>query len=203
MKKPDDSNPIKERESNIENQSNVAIYDNDDAYILNDDGSVKDEVDDLYEDGYDQSPNNRGNHMNNNNNDNDNNDIHNIESPFNEKFSGKENEDDVQSLNSNNSNNANNLVNLKIISFCQSCRASFNQHDNTPLLMKCGHFFCRSCIMGNFTDEQGKVFCPVDGPIAVTIKQLKVLTNLIIDQTVDEEQIKLDNQNEDSQSVSF
>jgi hypothetical protein len=47
-------------------------------------------------------------------------------------------------------------------------------------LLKCGHFFCINCIKQYFTDETG-IVCPSDGLVAKSIKELKLLKNLIID----------------------
>ena len=47
-------------------------------------------------------------------------------------------------------------------------------------MLKCGHFFCINCIKQYFTDETG-IVCPSDGLVAKSIKELKLLKNLIID----------------------
>jgi hypothetical protein len=80
-----------------------------------------------------------------------------------------------------------NLITLKYISVCQCCKENFNSNSNVPFLLKCGHFFCRSCIMNNFTEDDGQVFCPDDGAVARSISDLKLLNNLIINRTVDDE----------------
>jgi hypothetical protein len=82
-------------------------------------------------------------------------------------------------------NASNNLKTLQYISICQSCRENFNSTDNIPYLFKCGHFFCMLCIANHYTDEEGRVFCPDDGLVAGGVKELKVLTNLIVDRSYD------------------
>ena len=72
------------------------------------------------------------------------------------------------------------LITLNFISICQCCKNKFDSKKNLPYLLKCGHFFCINCIKQYFTDETG-VVCPTDGLIAKSIKDLKLLKNLIID----------------------
>jgi hypothetical protein len=50
-------------------------------------------------------------------------------------------------------------------------------------LLKCGHFFCLKCIKENFTDEEG-IKCPNDGLVALSVKELKLLNNLITDKSI-------------------
>ncbi len=75
------------------------------------------------------------------------------------------------------------LVTLKYISVCQYCKNQFDSVKHLPYLFKCGHFFCKECIEEQFTDEEG-IKCPIDGPVAKTIKEFKLLNNLITDKTV-------------------
>ena len=75
------------------------------------------------------------------------------------------------------------LVTLKYVSICQSCKNSFDSEKHLPYLFKCGHFFCKECIEQQFTDEEG-IKCPIDGLIAQTIKEFKLLNNLITDKTI-------------------
>ena len=53
----------------------------------------------------------------------------------------------------------------------------------TPFLFKCGHFFCKKCILDQFIDEEG-IKCPNDGLVAKSISELKILNNFITDKTV-------------------
>ena len=75
------------------------------------------------------------------------------------------------------------LVTLNFLSICQCCKNSFNSVDNVPFLFKCGHFFCKQCIIQQFTDEEG-IKCPTDGLVANSISELKILNNFITDKTV-------------------
>ena len=101
------------------------------------------------------------------------------------------NENDVDLNNNNINNNAENdsndselpLVTLNFLSICQCCKNSFNSVDNIPYLLKCGHFFCKQCILNQFTDEEG-IICPNDGYVANSISDLKILNNFITDKTV-------------------
>ena len=75
------------------------------------------------------------------------------------------------------------LVTLKFISICQCCKFAFDSIEHLPYLLKCGHFFCKKCLEENFTDNEG-IKCPIDGLVAHSIKELKLLNNLIIDKNV-------------------
>jgi len=81
---------------------------------------------------------------------------------------------------------------LKFISVCQCCKNNFNSGKYTPYLLKCGHFFCKYCLENNYTDEEGKVYCPEDGCIAKNISELRLLNNLIIDKNRDENNEKIE-----------
>ena len=76
------------------------------------------------------------------------------------------------------------LITLNYISICQCCKNQFNSNINIPYLFKCGHFFCKKCIEEQFTDEEG-IKCPNDGLIGYSIKELKLLNNLITDKYVE------------------
>ena len=82
--------------------------------------------------------------------------------------SGEENEHDEEMT----------LITLNAIAICQCCRSNFNNEENVPYLFKCGHFFCINCINNYFKDESG-IICPLDGLIAKSINELKLLKNLI------------------------
>jgi hypothetical protein len=86
-----------------------------------------------------------------------------------------------QNETNNNNNLSSNLISLNYISICQGCRVNFNSHENLPLSFKCGHFFCKNCIIMNYTDPNYNVCCPVDGTCEKSIKDLKLLKNLILD----------------------
>ena len=75
------------------------------------------------------------------------------------------------------------LVTLNFLSICQCCKEPFNSKDCIPYLFRCGHFFCKKCIMENFIDEQG-IKCPNDGLVAKSISELKILNNFITDKNM-------------------
>lgn len=74
------------------------------------------------------------------------------------------------------------LLTLKFISICQSCKAQFDNKEHMPYLLKCGHFFCKKCLLENFTTKEG-IKCPGDGTLVKNMKELKLLNNLIQNQT--------------------
>ena len=84
------------------------------------------------------------------------------------------------------------LVTLKYISVCQCCKNPFDSKKHLPYLFKCGHFFCKECIEEQFTDEEG-VKCPIDGLIAKTFKEFKLLNNLIADKTINSQRSNINN----------
>ena len=86
------------------------------------------------------------------------------------------------------------LVTLKFISICQFCKNNFNSTIHLPYLLKCGHFFCLKCINETFTDQEG-IKCPNDGLVALSVKELKLLNNLITDKSISTQR---DKQNEDN-----
>ena len=121
--------------------------------------------------------NNNINNNNNNNNINNNND-NNIEN----NYEGEEEEDEQG--NEEGEHDGIPLITLNYISICQCCKNQFNSTINIPYLFKCGHFFCKKCIEEQFTDEEG-IKCPNDGLVAYSIKELKLLNNLITDKYVE------------------
>ena len=84
------------------------------------------------------------------------------------------------------------LVTLKFISICQYCKNAFNSTVHLPYLLKCGHFFCLKCIKEHFTDSEG-IKCPNDGLVALSIKELKILNNLITDKNIPSQRTKKEN----------
>ena len=84
------------------------------------------------------------------------------------------------------------LVTLKYISVCQCCKNQFDSKNHLPYLFKCGHFFCKECIDEQFTDEEG-IKCPIDGLIAKSFKEFKLLNNLITDKTIPSQRSNINN----------
>lgn len=82
------------------------------------------------------------------------------------------------------------MITLKYISVCQCCKNNFNSGNHTPYLLKCGHFFCKNCLINNYTDEEGKIYCPEDGCMAKNFSELRILSNLIISKKEGNEQIE-------------
>ena len=93
------------------------------------------------------------------------------------------------------------LVTLKFISICQYCKNSFNSTIHLPYLLKCGHFFCSKCIKEHFTDEEG-IKCPNDGLVALSIKELKILNNLITDKNFPSQRGGADNQADNDENIN-
>ena len=49
-------------------------------------------------------------------------------------------------------------------------------------MLKCGHFFCKVCILNKFYDKENKtISCPEDGIVAKELSDLKLLKNFIVD----------------------
>ena len=210
-------------DSNDEDQ-NIKVYENDDAYMFGDDNSNDNEItpnEELNENELQKSQNSNSekdtelniknkqnledNTIRNQQNENKieekktNNEIKknnitpnkNINNNLNEENYENENEENENEENEN-SNEQNEevesdgipLITLNYISICQCCKNPFNSTINIPYLFKCGHFFCKKCIEEQFTDEEG-IKCPNDGLIAYSIKELKLLNNLITDKYVE------------------
>ena len=80
---------------------------------------------------------------------------------------------------------------------CQCCKQNFNSQSNIPYLLKCGHFFCKVCILKKFYDENNKmILCPEDGVVAKSLSELKLLKNLIIESNDKSESKSIDEKDE-------
>ena len=71
------------------------------------------------------------------------------------------------------------LLTLNNLSICQLCKNIFDNKAHIPYLLRCGHFFCKSCILNELINSEKKIFCPNHGNVASSIKELKILSNLI------------------------
>ena len=189
-----------------EEDKNIKVYENDEAYMFgdnnsnnnsnpNEEGEVNEN--DLQENNQiieknenDLNPiqenitpeNNQDETVRNQQNENNNNiNINNVNE--NNNYEAEEEEDQEQG-NEEVENDGIPLITLNYISICQCCKNQFNSTINIPYLFKCGHFFCKKCIEEQFTDEEG-IKCPNDGLIAYSIKELKLLNNLITDKYVE------------------
>ena len=215
------SNPNKDllNDSNEEDQ-NIKVYENDDAYMFGDDNSNDNEItpnEEINENELHKSQNSNSgkdtelniknqknieddtirNQQNKNiieetnkqikkNNITPNNNINNNLNEDNYENEENENEDNENSQEQNEEGKTDGipLITLNYISICQCCKNPFNSTINIPYLFKCGHFFCKKCIEEQFTDEEG-IKCPNDGLVAYSIKELKLLNNLITDKYVE------------------
>ena len=215
------SNPNKDllNDSNEEDQ-NIKVYENDDAYMFGDDNSNDNEItpnEEINENELHKSQNSNSgkdtelniknqknieddtirNQQNKNiieetnkqikkNNITPNNNINNNLNEDNYENEENENEENENSQEQNEEGESDGipLITLNYISICQCCKNPFNSAINIPYLFKCGHFFCKKCIEEQFTDEEG-IKCPNDGLVAYSIKELKLLNNLITDKYVE------------------
>ena len=75
-------------------------------------------------------------------------------------------------------NTQHNLIPFNTLYYCQVCQNEFDTQAHLPLLFKCNHFFCKSCIEVHFLSSEG-VKCPNDGLIASSLDECEVLTNII------------------------
>ena len=89
-----------------------------------------------------------------------------------EKIVSMKNKNDEEEINKNDNEEENEsndssvpLVTLNFLSICQCCKNPFNSIENIPFLFKCGHFFCKKCILEQFSDDEG-IKCPNDGLVA-------------------------------------
>jgi hypothetical protein len=137
-----------------------------------------------------------------------NNNIQNLNEEYEENEIGEENEEEGENGEMEEENEIEGeeeenipLVTLKFISICQYCKNSFNSTIHLPYLLKCGHFFCLKCIKEHFTDEEG-IKCPNDGLVALSIKELKILNNLITDKNVSTQRDKIDNQLDNDENIN-
>ena len=71
-----------------------------------------------------------------------------------------------------------NLIPMNSFSVCQCCNKEFDSKKNIPYLLKCNHFFCKTCLENYFTDEEG-IKCPIDGLVGKSINDIKILINFV------------------------
>jgi hypothetical protein len=157
----------------------VKIYDNDEAYMLHDDKYL--DLDSANRDGEAIENLEEGNNFEGQYEEGENL----VEEGLIDDETAPKEED--YDLNSNQQRGNSQLITLKYISVCQCCKENFNSNLNIPYLLKCGHFFCKTCLENNFTEEDGQIFCPDDGIVANSLRDLKLLNNLILDKGVDQD----------------
>lgn len=88
----------------------------------------------------------------------------------------------------NTSKESRKILTITSISICQNCKESFNTKINMPYLFKCGHFFCKNCIVTKFVDNNKMIKCPEDETKVNSLQELKLLNNLI----ANENELKLE-----------
>jgi len=116
------------------------------------------------------------------NEDNDNNEVNDINSGrFNQPKDDLQRPQNITITNTDTNKAHSHLITLNYISVCQYCKENFNAEKNIPYLLKCGHFFCKSCIVSNFTNSKNQIQCPEDGTKVDSLNSLKILHNLITD----------------------
>ena len=71
-----------------------------------------------------------------------------------------------------------NLISMNSFSVCQCCNKEFDSKKNIPYLLKCNHFFCKTCLENYFTDEEG-IKCPIDGLVGKSLNDIKILNNFM------------------------
>ena len=69
-----------------------------------------------------------------------------------------------------------NLISMNSFSVCQCCNKEFDSKKNIPYLLKCNHFFCKTCLENYFTDEEG-IKCPIDGLVGKSLNDIKIMNN--------------------------
>ncbi len=187
-----------------EDEKNIKVYENDEAYMFGDNNSNENsnQNEDEVINENDLKENNKIIKKNDNNlnsikekitpeNIKDdtirNQQNQNLNNNINENYENEEEEEQnsqEQGINEEGESDSIPLITLNYISICQCCKNQFNSTINIPYLFKCGHFFCKKCIEEQFTDEEG-IKCPNDGLIAYSIQDLKLLNNLITDKYVE------------------
>ena len=85
-----------------------------------------------------------------------------------------------------------NLISMNSFSVCQCCNTEFDSKKNIPYLLKCNHFFCKTCLESYFTDEEG-IKCPIDGLVGKSLNDIKILTNFIENKNNDKKIINKNN----------
>jgi hypothetical protein len=67
---------------------------------------------------------------------------------------------------------------MNSFSVCQCCNKEFDSKKNIPYLLKCNHFFCKTCLENYFTDEEG-IKCPIDGLVGKSLNDIKIMKNYV------------------------
>lgn len=168
----------------IDSHSQLNVYENDDAYLLDDNTQGVIEDKDLINQ-HEEVADNPNNEEYNNENDNyeEMGDIDGVHGDYQQQDAQYNSNQNLEINNPEDDNNERshiNLLKLQYISVCQACKEPFNSTVNVPFMLKCGHFFCRNCILTLFSDDEGRIFCPEDQDVVSNgLNELKLLNNLI------------------------
>ena len=86
---------------------------------------------------------------------------------------------DLQDINEPKTNSKfQNIISMNSFSVCQCCNKEFDSKKNIPYLLKCNHFFCKTCLENYFTDEEG-IKCPIDGLVGKSLNDIKIMKNYV------------------------
>ena len=100
---------------------------------------------------------------------------------------------DLQGINEPKSNSKfPNLISMNSFSVCQCCNKEFDSKKNIPYLLKCNHFFCKTCLENYFTDEEG-IKCPIDGLVGKSLKDIKILNNFMENKKTENNKVNKNN----------
>ena len=66
------------------------------------------------------------------------------------------------------------FYNFNSDNYCQCCNKKFNDKMHSPLLLKCKHIFCKTCL-GKYFITDDNIICPIDGYVG---KTYEVLNNI-------------------------
>ena len=73
-------------------------------------------------------------------------------------------------------NDSNKIMTMNSFHLCQCCNKEFDTKVNIPYVLKCNHFFCKTCLENYFTDEEG-IKCPIDGLVGKTLDDIQILSD--------------------------
>ena len=94
-----------------------------------------------------------------------------------------------------------NLISMNSFSVCQCCNKEFDSKKNIPYLLKCNHFFCKTCLENYFTDEEG-IKCPIDGLVGKSLNDIKIMKNFVDNKNNDKSNKNNVNKKSDKKNVN-
>ena len=74
---------------------------------------------------------------------------------------------------------------------CVHCKSSFNQEDNVPLCLTCGHFYCKECVCSFFDYQQKAFVCPQDSYLTQNHLQNLPILKPILEQIKQRQSMKV------------